>query len=164
MVSSGFDCSLAVVIGINNYTNDIPDLQSAKADAEAISDLLETQHQYQVIRLTDTTDVKPTLENIKQLLEQKLPALLNPAESTRLLFYFAGHGIALNGEDGPEGYLIPQNAQLGNVRTYLPMAKVHNALLALPCRHFLGILDCCFAGAFCWSSIRKLVPVELETI
>ncbi|NEP35367.1 PQQ-binding-like beta-propeller repeat protein, partial [Moorena sp. SIO3B2] len=27
----------------------------------------------------------------------------------------------------------------------------------LPCRHFLGILDCCFAGAFRWSSTRDLL-------
>jgi WD40 repeat protein len=163
MVSSGFDRSLAIVIGINDYRNGISPLQSARADAEAIATLLETQYQYQVIQLTDTTDVKPTLENIRQLL-QKLPTLVNPAEATRLLFYFAGHGIALNGEEGPEGYLIPQNAQLGNVQTYLPMTEVHNALLELSCRHFLGILDCCFAGAFRWSSTRKLIPVELGTI
>lgn len=164
MVSSGFDHNLAVVIGINNYGNGISPLQSARADAEAIADILETQYQYQVIRLTDTTEVKPTLENIKQLLEQKLPTLINPTEATRLLFYFAGHGIALNGEEGPEGYLIPLDAQLGNVKTYLPMTEVHTALLQLSCRHFLGILDCCFAGAFRWSSTRKLIPIELGTI
>ena len=82
----------------------------------------------------------------------------------RLLFYFAGHGIALNGEDGPEGYLIPQDARLGDVSTYLPMSQIHNALHELPCRHFLGILDCCFAGAFRWLGTRKLVLVESGTL
>ncbi|MCG8363795.1 MAG: hypothetical protein MJA27_10755 [Pseudanabaenales cyanobacterium] len=42
-----------------------------------------------------------------------LPPLIETSD--RLLFYFAGHGIALNGEDGPEGYLIPQDARLGKV-------------------------------------------------
>jgi uncharacterized caspase-like protein len=36
-----------------------------------------------------------------------------------LLFYFAGHGVALNGDDGPQGYLIPQDAKLGDTKTYL---------------------------------------------
>ncbi|NEQ58914.1 MAG: hypothetical protein F6K53_16555, partial [Moorea sp. SIO4A1] len=75
----------------------------------------------------------------------------------RLLFYFAGHGVALNGDDGPAGYLIPQDAKLGDTNSYLPMTKLHDALSQLPCRHFLGILDCCFAGAFRWSSTRDLL-------
>ncbi|WP_088889800.1 nSTAND1 domain-containing NTPase [Leptolyngbya ohadii] len=164
MESSGFDRSFAIVIGINDYCGGIPPLQSARPDADAIAQLLETQHLYQVIRLTDTTETKPTLSNIRQLLEQKLPALIYPEDKTRLLFYFAGHGIALNGEEGPTGYLIPQDAQFGNVQTYLPMTEVHDSLLALPCHHFLGILDCCFAGAFRWSSTRKLIPVERGTL
>ncbi|NEP35876.1 caspase family protein, partial [Moorena sp. SIO3B2] len=78
-------------------------------------------------------------------------------ENDRLLFYFAGHGVALNGDDGPAGYLIPQDALLGDTNSYLPMTKLHDALSQLPCRHFLGILDCCFAGAFKWSSTRDLL-------
>jgi energy-coupling factor transporter ATP-binding protein EcfA2 len=37
------------------------------------------------------------------------------------------------------------------------MTEVHDALTALPCRHFLGIFDCCFAGAFRWSATRDVV-------
>jgi WD40 repeat protein len=44
------------------------------------------------------------------------------------------------------------------------MTQLHDCLSKLPCRHFLGILDCCFAGAFRWSSTRKLIPIELGTI
>ena len=64
---------------------------------------------------------------------------------------------ALNGDDGPAGYLIPQDAKLGDTNSYLPMTKLHDAFHQLPCRHFLGILDCCFAGAFKWSSTRDLL-------
>ncbi|RWX45286.1 ABC-type nitrate/sulfonate/bicarbonate transport system, ATPase component, partial [Candidatus Electrothrix aarhusensis] len=39
------------------------------------------------------------------------------------------------------------------------MTKLHNALEALPCRHMLAILDCCFAGAFRWSSKRDFQPL-----
>ena len=73
--------------------------------------------------------------------------------SDRLIFYFAGHGIALNGDDGPEGFLIPQDAKLGDTSSYLPMVRLQKALDKLPCRHFLTVLDCCFAGAFRWSSM-----------
>ena len=35
------------------------------------------------------------------------------------------------------------------------MARVRQALEALPCRHLLVVLDCCFAGSFRWASTRK---------
>ncbi|WP_232224167.1 nSTAND1 domain-containing NTPase [Mastigocladopsis repens] len=37
------------------------------------------------------------------------------------------------------------------------MTQVHECLSELPCRHFLAVLDCCFAGAFRWSSTRDLL-------
>ena len=32
-----------------------------------------------------------------------IPALRTTVNDARLLFFFAGHGIALNGDDGPAG-------------------------------------------------------------
>ncbi len=80
------------------------------------------------------------------------------------MFYFAGHGIALDGEDGPKGYLIPQDARLGDISSYLSMSEIHDRLHQLCCRHFLGILDCCFAGTFRWSSSRNITLVEPGTL
>jgi len=153
---SNFEHSYALVIGINDYNNGISSLKTAVSDATGIARLLETEHHYTVTLLLNQ---EANLSQLRQILEIELPKQIQAGD--RFLFYFAGHGIALNGEDGPEGYLIPQNAKLGNVSTYLPMSDVNKALLQLPCRHFLGILDCCFAGAFRWSSLRKAIPVEL---
>ncbi len=153
---AAFKLDLAVVIGINDYGNGVPVLGTARQDAAAIAQILETEYHYQVHLITDNT---ATLANLKRWLEKELPALLNASSASRLLFYFAGHGIALNGDEGPQGYLIPQDATLGNVATYLPMQQVEQTLTQLACRHCLVILDCCFAGAFRWSSTRRLVPV-----
>jgi WD40 repeat protein/energy-coupling factor transporter ATP-binding protein EcfA2 len=156
---SEFQHSYALIIGINDYNNGISALKTAVSDATEIARILETDHDYTVTLLLNQA---ATLSQLRQVLEIELPKQIQAGD--RFLFYFAGHGIALNGEDGPEGYLIPQNAKLGNLSTYLPMSEVNKALLQLPCRHFLGILDCCFAGAFRWSSLRKAIPVELVTI
>lgn len=145
--------NIAIVIGINDYHHGISPLRTATQDATSIAQLLEEQHQYQVKLLVDN---QATLASLEQLFEQ-LSMQIRPED--RLLFYFAGHGIALNGEDGPEGFLIPQDARLGEVSSYLPMLRLNQALSQLPCRHFLAILDCCFAGAFRWSSTRKLTAV-----
>ncbi|MEG4197277.1 nSTAND1 domain-containing NTPase [Microcoleus sp. Pol12A5] len=156
---SNFECSYALVVGINDYNNGIYSLKTAVSDATEIARILAKEHHYTVTLLLNQA---ATLSQLRQVLERELPKQIKAGD--RFLFYFAGHGIALNCEDGPEGYLVPQDARLGNVSTYLQMSEVHQALLHLPCRHFLGILDCCFAGAFRWSSLRKAIPVELSTL
>ncbi|MBD2194627.1 MULTISPECIES: nSTAND1 domain-containing NTPase [Calothrix] len=149
---SEFSRNLAFIIGINNYANGISPLQNAVNDARKIVEILREKHEYKVWVCLDEV---ATLKNLNQLLEKILPEQVS--ENDRLLFYFAGHGIALNGDDGPTGYLIPQDAKLNATETYLPMTKLQESLEKLPCRHFLGILDCCFAGAFRWSSTRDLL-------
>ena len=151
---SQFKRNLAIIIGINNYQHGIPSLRTATNDAEKIAKILQRQHKYKVWGLLDS---QATLASCLRLLEEFLPNKIQ--ESDRLIFYFAGHGIALNSDDGPEGFLIPQDARLGDTSTYLPMVRLQRALEKLPCRHFLTILDCCFAGAFRWSSSRKLLAV-----
>ena len=161
-----FDRNLAVVIGIDDYQNGISSLGTAANDARALAKLLREEHHYeQVWEFIDPIQLDSeaiqcslaTLINLEELLTKTL--LAEVKENDRLVFYFAGHGIALNGNDGPQGYLIPQDARLGDVMTYFPMPKIETALTQLSCRHCLVILDCCFAGAFCWSSTRKLCPV-----
>ena len=82
-----------------------------------------------------------------------------------MLFYFAGHGIAADGDDGPAGYLVPADADPTDLKTLVPMADLQAALQALPCRHLLLILDCCFSGAFQWASrsraIGSLMPKRI---
>ena len=45
------------------------------------------------------------------------------------------------------------------------MAELQDALQALPCRHLLLVLDCCFSGAFQWASrmraIGSLMPKRI---
>jgi len=151
MGSLDFERSLAVVIGINQYENGISPLRTAVADAQAIAQSLAQSHGYEVITLLDDD---AQLQSLQTLIQNTLPAQVT--QNSRILFYFAGHGIAQDGDDGPAGYLIPKDAQPGNVETYLPMVALHDALTALPCRHFLAIFDCCFAGAFRWSSTRNI--------
>ncbi len=159
MSSTKFQRNIAIVVGINNYQDGIPSLKTPVNDAQTLAKILATQHGYETHLLLNQEAER---NNLISRLEQELPKKIGAND--RLLFYFAGHGIALNGEEGPEGYLIPQDARLGDVNTYLPMTQVHDALHQLPCPHFLGILDCCFAGTFRWSSTRKLVPVNLGVI
>jgi WD40 repeat protein len=158
MSVNGFRMSHAVVIGINAYGDRIPQLRTAVNDASRIGQVLEAEFGYAVAVLTE--DV--TLGKLKALLAENLP--LKVQADDRLLVYFAGHGIALDGDDGPAGYLVPQDARPDDRQTFLPMTDVSGWLNRLPCRHLLLVLDCCFAGAFRWSSTRELggVPEVLH--
>ncbi|MEA5518808.1 ABC transporter substrate-binding protein [Limnoraphis robusta] len=160
---TNFQRNIAVVIGINNYQNGIHQLKTAVNDAKAVADLLENEYNYQKVVRLFPEHGETTLAALNQLLFDILPNKIKPTESDRLLFYFAGHGIARNSEDGPAGALIPQDANLGNWETYLPMKKLNEALSQLECHHLLVMLDCCFAGNFRWSSHRNVIP-EFETI
>ncbi|KAF3887670.1 MULTISPECIES: nSTAND1 domain-containing NTPase [Nostocales] len=162
-----FQRNFAVIIGINDYSNGIPPLETAVPDARELARILE-DYKYRV-RLLLNQDA--SLEGLDKLLaafharEIVFPEetiALN--ENDRIVFYFAGHGLALDAlenKEGPAGYLIPARARSGNINTYLEMQKLHDALLALPCRHLLVILDCCFAGAFRWSSHRNAMRLPV---
>jgi prepilin-type processing-associated H-X9-DG protein len=149
----GFRRSQAVVMGIDAYAHGIPPLRTAVNDARRVAGVLEADFGYAVRLLAD--DV--TRDRLRALFEDSLPAEVQADD--RLLVYFAGHGIALDGDDGPAGYLVPQDARPDDRQTFLPMTDLSGWLDRLPCRHLLLVLDCCFAGAFRWSSTRDLGAV-----
>ncbi|MBK6433430.1 MAG: caspase family protein [Anaerolineae bacterium] len=112
-------------------------------------------HGYETILLTEPETNQPvTRARLAALFTEELPARLG--EDDRLLVYFAGHGVALDGDDGPRGYLVPQDARPGDSASMLAMTDLHAWLTALTCRHMLAILDCCFAGAFRWAATRHM--------
>ncbi len=146
----------AAIIGIDVYGSGIACLKSAVADARAIAAALERDHGYGSPHLL--LDGAASGAAILRLLEETLPAAVD-AESGVVLYY-AGHGVALgDGQEEPEGFLLPQDAQPGDESTWLPMERVRKALSRLPCKHLLVVLDCCFAGSFRWASSRSFVPV-----
>src|SRR6266540_4184776 len=150
----GFRRSVAVVIGIDAYAGDIPRLKSAANDATHLARLLSEQHHYDDVRLL--TNEQASCAALRKLLATELAELVGDDGQSRLLFYFAGHGLAAESNDGrPAGYLVPQDATR-DVGSMLPMAGLLQALDQLTCRHLLLVLDCCFAGAIRWSSTRSL--------
>ncbi|MCP4401717.1 MAG: hypothetical protein GY801_31005 [bacterium] len=149
-----FQRNIAIVIGINEYTQGIPPLRTAVNDATRLAQILKEDHGFEVQLVIDAD---ATGEKLRVLLQERLQQKIGADD--RVLFYFAGHGIALDGDDGPEGYIIPQDARAREKTTFLPMSDLHDALVHFECRHFLAILDCCFAGAFRWSSTRALSDV-----
>ena len=167
MMVSAFDTRLAMadvnskflsfMVKIFGYAAETMVNPQGKFGADLISriEAALSGHQTEMTRLIRSATGQPvTRERLRTLFSEELPARLG--NDDRLLVYFAGHGVALDGDDGPAGYLVPQDAVPGSSASMLPMTDLHAWLTALPCRHMLAILDCCFAGAFRWASTRNL--------
>jgi hypothetical protein len=147
----------AFIIGIDAYEN-VSTLQTAVADARRVAEVLGEQQHFKVHQpLLDARGSE--IRTLFQTMSEQV------GKDDRVFFYFAGHGIAADGEDGPAGYIVPVDAEPSDLKTLIPMADLQTALDGLSCRHLLLVLDCCFSGAFKWSSqyraIRTLLPKKI---
>jgi hypothetical protein len=144
----------AFIIGIDAYEK-VSTLQTAVADAQRLAEVLSEQQHFAVY--PPLLDAKGS--DIRRLFQTMSEQV---GKDDRVFFYFAGHGIAADGDDGPAGHIVPADAEPTDVKTFIPMADLQMALDGLPCRHLLVVLDCCFSGAFKWSSrsrdIGTLIP------
>jgi YD repeat-containing protein len=160
-VREAFERSIAVVLGVNAYGHGIPGLKTAVPDAEAIGALLEAQHGFELMLRRDAEvrgkHVRALFQGLRdQLTEHEERRALDPSiKPVRLLVYFAGHGLSLPSEQGPEGYLLFADADPADSRTFFAMSELRALVSALPCRHVLIVLDCCFAGTFRWAGNHR---------
>ena len=148
----------AFIIGVDNYLKVSP-LATAVNDAKKIANVLRDQHHFEVY----PPILDPLRNTLHTLLYETMPRMIGSED--RVVFYFAGHGIASDGDDGPSGYLAPADADPADLKSFIPMTELREALNSLSCRHLLIILDCCFSGAFKWSSgtraIGSLMPKKI---
>jgi len=143
-----FHKSYAFVVGINAYEH-ITKLKTARQDALDLSKLFTEVHLYDEVHTL--IDEQATVKGMRDFLKQMGEKVSQ--KDDRVVFYFAGHGIARDSADDPKGYLVPADFDPDRQQeTLFDMQELQQALHALPCRHGLLILDCCFAGSFKWST------------
>lgn len=139
-----FSTSHAFLVGIDDYKH-LAALQTAVSDARKVAEVLAQQQHFKVYPPL----LNATGEALNNLLEKTLQEKVGSKD--RVFFYYAGHGIADDSDEGPAGYILPVDADPANKKTFIPMEKFHKAITRLECRHVLLVLDCCFSGAFKWS-------------
>jgi hypothetical protein len=147
--------SYAVVIGVGRYENPtIPSLKYAVADAESMYSVLIGTAGFKkdnVMLLTDRTERKPTLRNIKYALGTFLARAAQKDDT--VIVYFAGHGapeIDQRGleRDGLAKYLIPTDADPDDLfSTALPMDDLTAIFGRIEAERVVMFLDSCFSGA-----------------
>lgn len=152
-----FATSHAFVVGINDYRHVSP-LKTAVNDATQLAKKLSEDHGYQVYPPL----LNATKKEMEELIQEKMLEIVGPED--RVLFYFAGHGIALNSDDKPQGYFVPADADGENPDSLVSMDILHDIIDKLPCKHGLLIMDCCFAGSFKWSTGMRQLLFDLPAI
>jgi len=129
----------ALIIGINDYKDpDIPDLETAVNDANAMANLLSERYGFEVELLLDR---KATREAIYRALR----SLTSSTETDdSILIYYAGHGDLDRLTN--DGWWIPADAKGGDPVTYLNNFLVQTYMRSMKARHVLLISDSCYSG------------------
>ena len=132
----------------------IPTLKYTVADAESVYNVLVGTAGFKkdnVLLLTDRTDRKPTLRNIKYALGTFLARAAQKDDT--VIVFFAGHGapeIDPRGleRDGLAKYLIPSDADPDDLySTALAMDEVQTIFNRIEAERMVMFLDACFSGA-----------------
>ena len=135
--------SWALVIGINAYDRVSP-LAYACNDADAVTSLLTSELLFpasQVIVLKDAEATKiAILESYIGLREKACNS------DDRVIVFFAGHGMTVDGLRGPIGYLIPVDGDSGNLNTLIRWDDLTRNAEIIPAKHILFIIDACYSG------------------
>ena len=145
----------AVVIGVGQYEHaGVSKLRFSVADADAMYQLLigpggfKPEH---VLLLTDQTERKPTLRNVRWALGTFLAR--SSSKDDTVLIYFAGHGapeVDQRGveRDGFSKYLVPRDADPDDLfLTALAMDDLQTILGRIEAERVVIFLDACYSGA-----------------
>lgn len=135
----------ALIVGNNDYRH-LVDLDTARADAEALDKLLRTRYGFETTLILDGTryDMLSELNGLRQKLTEK----------DNLLVYYAGHGEL--DETIGRGYWLPVDAERDNPANWISTATITDYLGVIPANHALVIADSCYSGALTRSAIARL--------
>jgi uncharacterized caspase-like protein len=144
-----------VIIGVGDYENrDVAKLRYAARDAEAVYQVLtgpggfKTEH---VLLLTDRTERRPTLRNIRWALGTLLARSARKEDT--VVIFFAGHGapeVDPRGveRDGLAKYLAPIDVDPDDLfSSALAMDDIQTIFSRIEAERVVVFIDACYSGA-----------------
>ena len=134
----------AVVIGIEQYREQLPKADYASQDAKVIGKYLTMAMGYAEENVAVLLDYHATKTDIEKYLEGWLPNRVEKGDS--VFIYFSGHG-APNPKTG-DGYLVPYDGDPNYLgATGYSLKRLYEQLAKLPAKQVAVVLDSCFSGA-----------------
>jgi tetratricopeptide (TPR) repeat protein len=133
--------SWGVVVGIENYLL-APKIPGAVEDAKAVAQLLRKLGFEEVVELYDK---EASSRRLQQTLVDFLPRKVGRQD--RLVIYFAGHaGITQTASGKDLGYLVPWDAQPGNVSKAVTFEQLKEFSHRSASKHTLFLFDTAVRG------------------
>ncbi|WP_233960135.1 caspase family protein [Pectobacterium versatile] len=135
--------SRALVIGINGYKNASP-LEYAVNDATEIKNLLISEFNFNEDNISFLTDEKATKENILKSFARLTRDDVELDE--RIFVFYAGHGETRTGIYGEVGFLVPHDAVIEDLSTFIRWDELTKNAELIRAKHILFIMDACYGG------------------
>ncbi len=135
--------SHALVVGIDKYKN-VSGLSYAVSDAAEMRKTLQDELQFPQANVAFLTDEKATKKNILKAFAR---FARNDIEADdRIFVFFAGHGHTRSGLRGEIGYLVPHDAEMGDVSTLIRWSELTGNSDLVRAKHILFVMDACYGG------------------
>ncbi|BDX36767.1 hypothetical protein CYCD_01220 [Tenuifilaceae bacterium CYCD] len=138
--------SVAVVIGIEKYQNNIPDAPYAENDASLMEEYFKKRFGISEVYIKLNEEVSSS--NLKKLFNPRwgdLKKAIIPNETDVFVFY-SGHGMP--DKDGKKVYLFPNDGVVEGVEDFgYEKNQFYADLNALGAKSVTVILDACFSGS-----------------
>ncbi|MGV8960062.1 MAG: polysaccharide deacetylase family protein [Stenotrophomonas sp.] len=145
-VTSGYEKSWAIVIGIDDYAQ-WPKLEYAANDAQAIATTLTSQFGFPSSQVIVLKNAEATRNNILAAFHDRL-ADGRTQKNDRVFVFFAGHGATRRLASGRDlGYIIPVDSNPGEFASdAIAMTDIQNIAESLQAKHVLFVMDACYSG------------------
>ena len=135
----------ALVIGNNAYRQ-LPKLETAVSDAQAVADLLKRRYGFQTTLLLDA-DRYAILSALNKLRETL-------TENDNLLIYYAGHGEL--DRVNQRGHWLPIDAEPASSANWISNIQVTDVLNAMAAKQIMVVADSCYSGTLTRASLAQL--------
>lgn len=140
-MNQNFTQGHALLIGVGG-----PDLPGTITDAQGLGDILRhpAYCAYPPNRVETLTAEGPTRQHIRDALARLAE---RTSEQDTVVVYFSGHGYRVTSSMGAAYYLLPHGYDVDRLyETAISGQELSAALLSIPHRKMLLLLDCCHAG------------------
>lgn len=133
----------ALLIGIDDYSSGIPELETSVNDAKSVGRILVKKYGFPKENIIELYNKDASRKKILRTLREMSIAL---GDKDALVIYFAGHGV----EDPATGfgYWIPADSSPNEYDSHIPNSDIRRYLRAINARHIFLVSDSCFSGTF----------------
>jgi Caspase domain len=143
LLKTKYSGSRALIIGIDDYALAQP-LSYAVSDAQAVRDVLVSDLGFPedgVVCLFDSAATKTAI------LQAYMRFAVDSVDvDERVVVFFAGHGYTATGYRGEIGYLVPVDADPGDLASLIRWDELTGNSELIRAKHVLFVMDACYGG------------------